>query len=203
MDVVEAYEGREEQRYIAVHQLLKKYMKNQSTDTQKESAADPSQEPPQLAELSQEPPQSVDSSQEPPQSVDSSQEPPQPVDLSQDQTAVDSSQESPAADVPPQEELVQTPEPLPTRISQVYKKQILWLNLYTSNKQGVRELVKNSRQWATNAFKGLRERVTRSDKKKQQERSGFRNEEEEKENQRLGQVEDELIENVLVPSLTN
>ena len=37
--------------------------------------------------------------------------------------------------------------------------------------------------------------MTRSGKKKQ-ERSGFTNEEEEKENQRLGQVEDELIENL-------
>ena len=60
--------------------------------------------------------------------------------------------------------------------------------------------MKNSRQFVTNAFKSLQERVTRSGKKKQ-ERSGFRNEEEEKENQRLGKVEDELIENVIVPSL--
>ena len=59
--------------------------------------------------------------------------------------------------------------------------------------------MKNSRQWVTNAFKRLQKRVTRSGNK--QERSGFTNEEEEKENQRLGKVEDELIENVLVPSL--
>ena len=73
--------------------------------------------------------------------------------------------------------------------------------MYNSNKQGVRELVKSSRDQATNAFKGLLERVTRSDKKKKQDRSGFRNEEEEKENQSLDQVEDKLIENILVPSL--
>ena len=52
--------------------------------------------------------------------------------------------------------------------------------------------MKNSRQFVTDAFKRLQERVTRSGKKKQ-ERSGFRNEEEEKENQRLGQVEDENL----------
>ena len=66
--------------------------------------------------------------------------------------------------------------------------------MYT--KQGVQELVKNSRQFVTNAFKSLQERVTRSGKKKIQERSGFTNEEDEEENQGLGQVEDKLIKNL-------
>ena len=63
--------------------------------------------------------------------------------------------------------------------------------------------MKNSRQWAINAFKRLQERVTRSGKRKIQERLGLTNEEEEEENQRLGQVEDKLIEKYVTPSLTN